>query len=108
MAHGVAGMGDGVARFHSEHGGAGECCSATHSAAGRVPRGYHGDSIYNNFMSTCGFAGFTIPSSGGVDELLLLRLCGSQKIRLCILTFKTYFTMFKLYVEIRVKSYSYS
>ena len=35
MAHGVAGMGDGVARFHSEHGGAGECCSATHSAAGR-------------------------------------------------------------------------
>ena len=47
-----------------------------------VPQGYHGDSIYNNFMFACGTAGFTIPSSGGVDELLQLLLWVGCKIRL--------------------------
>ena len=46
-----------------------------------VPQGYHGDSIYNNCMFTCGSAGFTIPSPGGSAELVQLGLCGGYEIR---------------------------
>ena len=81
VAHGVAVMGDAIPKFPSQHGVAGEWCSATRSGAGRVPQPSHGDRIYNIFMCNCGSAGFTITSAGGVDELVQLTLCGGYEIR---------------------------